>query len=307
MRMKRRKGPKSDESKRSHHYPFYYLNNMMRSKNPGQVVCLLVALCAMDVVSIRPSPAAERPALPKDTLAVATLRGLERITLSPPDSTRDVLWVGSIPLGADVYIWPGRLPADASRVFREGRRVGSTPYEAVVEPGQYAVGVLLPAEPRFANAGIDTARGLPYRRWPGIEVTRGDSLGRYAAFGQVFPVYKSPKGPLTVNAVFCPNTLPYTACFLLAFDDRDNFRFDAWGVRIALERGSALIPSEQEEFLRLLRWGGSAGIDDSTGATILASVFGPHNHLVTRIPPSGGRPLGLLSPPEGRLGPPQAR
>ena len=279
----------------------------MLSKNLGQVVCLAVALCAAAVGAIRPSPAAERPVLPEDALAAATLRGLERITLSPPDSTRDILWVGSIPVGADVYIRPGRLPADASRVFREGRKVGSTPYEAVMGPGQYAVGVLLPAEPRFANAGIDTARGLPYRRWPGIEVTRGDSLGHYAAFGQVFPVYKGPKAPLTVNAVFCPSTLPYTACFLLAFDDRDNFRFDAGGVRIALERGSALIPSEQEVLLKLLRWGGSAGIADSTGATILASVFGPHNHLVTRIPPPGGRPVGLLSPPEGRLRSLQAR
>ena len=264
-------------------------------------------LCALMVGPARPISAAEPPAALSDSLVVATLRSLEGTTLSPPDSTQDVLWVGSIPPGAQVYILPGRLPADASRVFREGRPLGITPYEAVVDPGQYAVGILLPAEPRFGNAGIDTALGLPYRPWPGIEVTRADAQGRYAAFGQVFPVYKSPKGSLTVNGVFCPKALPYQTCFLLAFDERENFRFDAQGVRIALEPGSALTLREQNDLLELLRWGGSASVVDSTGATLMVSVFGPHNHLVTRLPPPGKGPTSLLSPPEARATPPQAQ
>jgi hypothetical protein len=64
--------------------------------------------------------------------------------LPMPNANQDVLWVSSVPLGAEVYAKP--FDCAAAKLWQTYMRIGKTPMMRELGPGKYAVKVMVPAK-----------------------------------------------------------------------------------------------------------------------------------------------------------------
>jgi hypothetical protein len=139
-----------------------------------------------------------------------------------PAPDEDVLWVSSVPLGAEVYAKP--FDCKAAQVWKDYVRIGKTPLTRELGPGKYAVRVLVPA--RLAaklrpstKLGEDT-NPFEHDGWGEVTFRKGENV----ISSVTYTVRKREGKAATLISLFQPKALPLKEV-VERFPKGHNFRF----------------------------------------------------------------------------------
>ena len=152
-----------------------------------------------------------------------------------PEPDEDVLWVSSIPAGAEVWIRAVRGPS--ARQWRDYRRLGETPLTSRIPPGTWAVRVMVPAE--IAD-GLKPAPQLDEHTNP-FEHDGWEEIGfrrdAHVVASVTYNVVKRQGRAASVNALFQLKDQPLDEV-VETFPSGRNFHYNVPGVMDRLrERG----------------------------------------------------------------------
>ncbi len=175
------------------------------------------------------------------------------INISPQGE--DVIWVYSVPPGADVWCeyrdlmendlkWGSmvsfqpRKNTDGSsnstgtpHPFKASSYRGQTPLAMTVIPGQYVVGVAIPISREYGNEGL---KEFPYKPTEARESFVA-SDGELMSYTRIFTVEKNDRKAATVSTVFCPRGTSFDDA-IAAFPASHNFQMDETAIRETLEK-----------------------------------------------------------------------
>ena len=188
-----------------------------------------------------------------------------------PEPDEDVLWISSVPLGADVYAKP--FDCKAALVWRDYVRIGRTPFVRELGPGTYAIKVHVPDELaqtlRPATKLGEDAIAFERDGWGEVTFRKNENV----VASVTYTVEKNEGKAATLIALFQLKDQMLDEV-IETFPEGDSFRVDEQAVTKAL--GHQQVPrADIARILSALRRGGKIIWHGETTSLLIELTPGP--------------------------------